>query len=379
MGLTASARSQAPALSAPAHPTSSPPCANRPALAAGPDPRAKIGLALGGGAALGWTHIGILRALEARGIRPDIVAGTSIGAVVGGGYAAGHLDALEAFARGLTRRKVFGYLDFNVTGTGLISGQRLCTKLEETLKGVDIEDLERTFVAVAAEIGTGHELWLSRGSLVQAIRASYALPGIFRPVNVNGRWLFDGALTNPIPVSVCRALGARYVIAVNLNADTTGRGTVEPNFDVGSANATPADPALSEQPAAGGVRKLLQRQLFGRTGEDNPVPGISTVMIDAFSIVQDRISRARLAGDPPDIVLKPRLQGIGLFDFHRAEEMIARGEEVVAREADDLDHDLSARGLKGVNQDRDALPRPLDANESARGLASPEVAEAPAP
>ena len=177
----------------------------------------KIGIALGGGAARGWAHIGVLRALSQAGIVPDIVAGTSIGAVVGGCYAAGRLDELEGFARDLTRRKVFGYLDFNLSGSGLITGQRLVERLDGHLRDVHIEELATRFVAVATEIGTGHEVWLSRGRVVDAMRASYALPGIFKPMSIDGRWLFDGALVNPVPVSVCRALGARYVIAVNLN------------------------------------------------------------------------------------------------------------------------------------------------------------------
>src|ERR1700674_920892 len=121
----------------------------------------KIGLALGGGSARGWAHIGVLRALNAAGIHPDIIAGTSIGAVVGGCYVAGELGALEQFARELTRRKVLGFLDLNFSGSGLINGQRLCDILDSTLKGVTIEDLSKRFVAVATEIGTGHEVWLS--------------------------------------------------------------------------------------------------------------------------------------------------------------------------------------------------------------------------
>src|SRR5687767_9965165 len=148
----------------------------------------KIGLALGGGAARGWAHIGVLKALAAAGIKPDVIAGTSIGAVVGGCYAAGHLEDLEGFARQLTRRRVFGYLDFNFTGTGLISGQRLCERLDKHLGDRAIEDLDCRFTAVATEIGSGHEVWLSRGRLVDAVRASYALPGVFRPVKINGRW-----------------------------------------------------------------------------------------------------------------------------------------------------------------------------------------------
>ena len=294
----------------------------------------KIGLALGGGAARGWAHIGVLKALAAAGIKPDVIAGTSIGAVVGGCYAAGHLEDLEGFARQLTRRRVFGYLDFNFTGTGLISGQRLCERLDKHLGDRAIEDLDCRFTAVATEIGSGHEVWLSRGRLVDAVRASYALPGVFRPVKINGRWLFDGALVNPIPVTVCRALGASYVIAVNLNFDVCSRGTVVPHFE--AQLSAPAAP--EEEPIQGkngvAVRRLLQRQIFGR-GE--AVPGISTVMVDAFNIVQDRIARSRLAGDPPDVMISPRLNGIGLFDFHRAEELIGRGQAAVRREFDDIE------------------------------------------
>jgi NTE family protein len=304
----------------------------------------KIGLALGGGSARGWAHIGVLRALNEAGIHPDIVAGTSIGAVVGGCYVAGELAALEQFALELTRRKVLGFLDFNFSGSGLINGQRLCNVLDARLGGLAIEGLSKRFVAVATEIGTGHEIWLSRGRLVDAMRASYALPGIFRPVAVDGRWLFDGALVNPVPVSVCRALGARYVIAVNVNWDTSGRGTVVPHLE---APAQSEEPPATPEPDAGmlarngrAVKKLLQRQVFGRT--DNG-PGISRVMVEAFNIVQDRIARSRLAGDPPDIVISPRLPAFGLFDFHRAEALIQCGVAAARRELDGIKHELAER------------------------------------
>jgi NTE family protein len=302
--------------------------------------KVKIGLALGGGAARGWAHIGVLRALNNAGIKPDIIAGTSIGAVVGACDVTGHLDDLENFARELTRRRVLGYLDFNLSGTGLITGHRLGERLHKHLGETRIEDMPRRFTAVATEIGTGHEVWLSRGSLVEAVRASYALPGVFRPVKVDGRWLFDGALVNPIPVSVCRALGARYVIAVNLNIDISNRGTIS------NINPMPqSDLEMEETPPVTGkngiaVRRLLQRQILGK-GDD--VPGISTVMVDAFNIVQDRIARSRLAGDPPDSMISPRLHGIGLFDFHRADELIARGEAAAKREIEDLARELNLR------------------------------------
>jgi NTE family protein len=312
----------------------------------------KIGLALGGGSARGWAHIGVLRALNQAGIHPDIVAGTSIGAVVGGCYVAGELNALEQFARDLTRRKVLSFLDFNFSGSGIITGQRLCSVLDSKLSEVAIESLSKRFVAVATEIGTGHEIWLSRGRLVQAMRASYALPGIFRPVNIDGRWLFDGALVNPIPVSVCRALGARYVIAVNVNSDVCGRGTVVPEMEA----LPPPQPSL--EPEAGllarngrAVKKLLQRQFFGRA--DNG-PGISRVMMEAFNIVQDRISRSRLAGDPPDVIIQPRLPAFGIFDFHRAEGLIQCGIAAASREIEDIKREIASRRIHGAMLARSA-------------------------
>lgn len=327
----------------------------------------KIGLALGGGAARGWAHIGVLKALSKAGIRPDIIAGTSIGAVVGGCYASGNLEDLEGFARELTPRRIFGYLDFNLAGNGLISGQRLCDRLETHMGDRNIEDLPLRFTAVATEIGTGHEHWLSRGRVVDAVRASYALPGIFKPVKINGRWLFDGALVNPIPVSVCRALGARYVIAVNLNFDILGRGSVitapENNYGEDDTDNEPYELAESRQRK--GVRGLLQRQIFGR---GDGAPGISTVMVDAFNIVQDRIARSRLAGDPPDAMISPRLQDMGLFDFHRAEDAIARGEHAVERQLGDIVRELHSRDSHQAIA-RNERNRPLETKSA--GLPQP--------
>jgi NTE family protein len=296
--------------------------------------KAKIGLALGGGAARGWAHIGVLKALVAAGIEPDIIVGTSIGAVVGGCHAAGQLESLEEFARELTRRRVFGYLDFNFAGTALINGQRVCDRLERQLGDLHIEDLDPHFTAVATELGTGHEIWLSRGRLTDAVRASYALPGIFRPVKINGRWLFDGALVNPIPVSVARAHGARYVIAVNLNFDICGRGTIVPHLEPDIAED--AEPSTNGR----GMRGLLKRQVLGKS---EATPGISTVMVEAFNIVQDRIARSRLAGDPPDAMINLRLSDIGLFDFHRADELIRRGEEAAKRHLAEMHREIDAR------------------------------------
>jgi len=291
--------------------------------------RPTIGLALGGGAARGFAHIGVIRTLVAHGIVPDVIVGTSIGAVVGGSYAANHLDGLEEWARGLTVRGVLSYLDISLSGSGLIRGGHLATRLEAAMSDCRIDDLPIRFAAIATEFNTGHEIWLTRGRLADALRASYALPGIFPPVRIGGRWLVDGALVNPVPVSAARALGARLVIAVNLNSDLFGRGTII--ADHGSDDSDEIEPEK-----ANGLRGMfagnrsLRRQVLGSRGR----PGIPTVMVEAFNVMQDRITRARLAGDPPDVLISPRLGGIGWFDFHRAKEAIDIGTEAAEKSTD---------------------------------------------
>jgi NTE family protein len=300
--------------------------------------RLTIGLALGCGAARGFAHIGVLRTLLANGIRPDVVTGTSIGAVIAGVYAAGRLDAFEAWARELTRGRVFGYLDFSFSGSGLIGGSRLADDLVRELGDVRFDELPVRVAAIATEVGTGHEIWLTRGRLADAMYASYALPGIFPPYRIGGRWLMDGALVNPVPVSAARSLGARLVIAVNLNADNFGRGTViqnhGPDFDEGLQPSTePPHESLR-----GKAEQLFKRRFFGSPGK----PGLSTVMVDAFNIVQDRITRTRLAADPPDTLIAPRLARFGVFDFHRADEAIKLGVEATEKALENIAEAMQA-------------------------------------
>jgi NTE family protein len=288
--------------------------------------RPSIGLVLGSGAARGFAHIGVLHALKAAGIVPDIIVGTSIGALVGGCYAVGKLDPLEEWARSLTKRRIISYLDVRIGGSGLISGGRLAIQLQESIGGAVIEDLPIRFAAIATEVSTGHEVWLARGSLTLALRASYALPGIFPPIYLGGRWLVDGALVNPMPVSVARAFGAHVVIAVNLNADRFGRGATISSH---GADAHDFDRAAPTDKAAGflglrgmfGAERAIKRQFI----PNQERPGFSTVMIESFNIMQDRLTRMRLAGDPPDVHINPRIGRVGFLDFHRAAETIEAG------------------------------------------------------
>jgi len=246
-------------------------------------------------------------------------------------------------------RSILSYLDISLSGSGLIRGGHLASKLEAGLADSRIDDLPIRFAAIATEFNTGHEIWLTRGRLAEALRASYALPGIFPPVLIGGRWLVDGALVNPVPVSAARALGARLVIAVNLNSDLFGRGTI-------IADHGPDDSDVKEAAKPNGLRGLfggegsLARQFLGRRGR----PGIPTVMVEAFNVMQDRITRARLAGDPPDVLISPRLGGIGWFDFHRGAEAIAIGTEA------------AEKAIDAVTEAVAALSQPYDGNAVAK-------------
>src|SRR5690349_18526260 len=249
--------------------------------------RPVIGLALGGGAARGLSHIGILRTLIAHGIVPNIVVGTSIGAVVAGAYAAGHLDKLEEWARGLQPRNIFSYLDIRLNGSGLIGGAKLAAELEASMGQTLIEDLPIKYATVATEVRTGHEIWLTNGPMVEAMRASYALPGIFSPVLVGDRWLVDGALVNPVPVSAARAFGAEIVIAANVSSDVFAHSTTIYSHGQSPEVTVAATPeVLDPSPPKRGFGKLfsaeraMKREFFGSGGR----PGISTVMVDAFNI-----------------------------------------------------------------------------------------------
>jgi NTE family protein len=278
--------------------------------------RIRIGLALGSGVARGWAHLGVLKAIDRLGLVPDIIAGTSIGALIGGFYAAGGVDGLEQWARKLTTLRMLRYLKLPLNG-GMVSGTKLFNEAQAFLGDLAIEDLPVPFVAVATDLWTGHEIWLRDGKLVEAMRASLSLPGVFKPRRIRGHWLVDGALVNPVPVSVCRALGAEMVIAVNLNHDIIGKAheSDEPPEEDGDTLAN-----------------LTASLRHFRHGE----PSTFNVMVTSLNIIQDRIARSRLAGEPPDVSINPRIGHIGLLEFDRAEELISAGEEAVDRAMPEL-------------------------------------------
>jgi NTE family protein len=300
----------------------------------------KIGLALGSGSARGWAHIGVIRALEKEGITPDIVTGCSIGSLVGAAYASGHLDILEKWVRELSFWDVVRLLDVKMLG-GLIEGESLMSSFEDKIRNVNIEELPLPFAAVATDLSSGREVWLQTGLLPDAVRASIALPGLFSPLKSDGRWLVDGGLTNPVPVSLCRAMGADLIIAVNLNSDIVGRHIKSP--EVRKQEVREEERDLFNQLIRKVNTGLFEARLGRWTrekGKKDSIPGMFEVMASAINIMQDRITKSRMAGEPPDVLLSPRLGRLGLLEFDRAEEAIAEGYDTVCRMLPTLHHVL---------------------------------------
>ena len=290
----------------------------------------RIGLALGSGSARGWAHIGAIRALEARNVRPDVVCGSSVGALVGASYAAGELEKLENWVTGLAWITVVRLMDLTWKG-GLISGNRLFSVFRNTLfEKRDIADLPVKFGAIATELATGREVWLQHGDLLDAVRASCAMPGVFAPVLRDGVVLVDGGLVNPVPVSMCRAFGADIVIAVDLSWGKLGA-----YRDRGGSQVLEIPP---QQQDASWIRRVLRRSR--KESEETRVPSIFEVFNTSLDIVEQRVARSRLAGDPADVLITPLLPHFGTMEYHRSAEAIAEGRAAVERMAPLLDQVL---------------------------------------
>ncbi|MGU3627932.1 patatin-like phospholipase family protein [Comamonas sp. C24C] len=323
-----------------------------------------VGLALGSGSARGWAHFGVLRALREAGVSPDIICGTSIGSLVGATYAAGEMDAFESWVLGLGKRKVFGFMDFNLGG-GLLKGEKIIEFWRENFVQETVEELGTPFGCVATDLQTGAEVWLRKGSIAEAVRASIALPGLFTPVMREGRLLVDGGLVNPVPVSLARAMGADIVIAVDLNADIMRRHMraadmgenelrmhsrelkvsalhteeVEPPLPLGqipealAANGSPLGWTGAWKRSMTSVKTLSSTVMRrGRKGDgfdegddSMPVPSLVNVVMASVNIMQMRITRSRMAGDPAEVLIAPRLSHVGLMDFYRGRESIDEG------------------------------------------------------
>lgn len=299
----------------------------------------KLGLALGSGAARGWAHIGVLRGLDEIGVKPDMIAGCSVGALVGGAYLLDALDAFEGWARELKPLSALQRFTLKVDRGGFINTGPAFEAFREYDKL--IEDLPMRYAAVAADLGTGEEVIITEGSVIDAARASSAIPVVFHAVQRNNRWLVDGALANPAPVSVARSLGADVVVAVDLNAVPR----VLDRFDPPPASP-PALTEKSQLPATtftGAVSRLIddtqaavQRQIDFAKARAHASPHLFETAYAAADIFQMHLARARAIADPPDVMLKPDMRDAMPTAFDRADEFIEEGRQALLTQADHI-------------------------------------------
>ena len=325
----------------------------------------KIGLALGAGAARGWTHIGIIKALEKLGVKIDVVAGCSIGAYVGAAYASGKLDELEEWACSLTDWQVLALMGVGLRRGGIASGQKVFDKLSSEFCVEHYEDMLKPFASVATDLYSGREVVFNAGPIGDTIQASCAIPALFAPVAHGDRWLVDGAVVNPVPVNLCRQLGADFVIAVNLNADfrplmieklrqdheenqrktedffTKSQNVLKQWFSPDSKEEKDSQSETDESIASEVIEKIEEEvtEVPAKAKKSSP-PGIMSVMSSSLDILQARVTRSRLAGDPPDILIEPQLTDVGIMEFHRAQELCTKGEETIARVAEQIRYQL---------------------------------------
>lgn len=301
-----------------------------------------IGLALGSGSSRGWSHIGIISALADLGIVPDIVCGTSIGALVGASYISNNIEKLEDWTCSLTKLKMARFFEINTSLNGFVNTERFHDFLNEYVASDEllIEDFTKHYAAVSTDLETGREVWLTKGPVIEAVWSSISIPGLFPAIKNNNKWLVDGGLVNPIPISVCRALGADIVIAVNLNGDIVGKRFNKPK------NIIKADIKPDTGTGTGVVGKIsdLVREytgsVFTMTKDDDQPPSLFEAIAGSVNITQDRITRSRMAGDPPDILLSPKISDIGLLEFYRASEAISEGKKCVERMIPEINHIL---------------------------------------
>jgi NTE family protein len=321
-----------------------------------PADRPRLGLALGGGAARGWSHLGVLEELAAMGVKPDLIAGCSIGSVVGAFYAEGKLEDLRAFAEELTVLKMIDFLDLTFKSGGVIHGNKVIKWIEAELGEITIEDLSLPFGAVAADIRTGGEVWMRQGPVAQAIRASIAIPGLLTPWPLHGRWLTDGGLVNPVPVSLARAMGAEVVIAVDIN------GGAFRFFDDTAGDLVPADPAPTPEPTPpnwldeladhlpGGLKESTRKMVRDMLREKDRGPQQYEVIVNAISVMSTRITRARAAMDPADVMIAPDLASINVTQFYKAKEAIEAGREATRRLAPQIEAAIGFSAPKALDQ-----------------------------
>ncbi len=310
-----------------------------------PRPHGKVGLVLGSGSARGWSHIGVIRALTEAGIQVDYVAGTSIGALVGAAYATDTIEVLEEWALQLEWKQILSFMDVVLPKSGLIDGKKIAGLIRQHIHVKNIEELPLPFSAIATDLRMGQEVVLRKGDIIEAVRASISLPGIFTPVEKDHAFLIDGGLVNPLPVSTARDMGADFVIAVDLNSDVLPKKRIPPPLSTGNRSipsrirhglgvgaAHPLALSLRKRISSLDLSVVMQIKTWL---EPNLSPDIFEVMSTSIRIMQTQVTKSNLQANPPDLLIQPKLGHINLMEFHRAEEAIAEGYRAAKSQLED--------------------------------------------
>lgn len=326
-----------------------------------------VGLALGSGSSRGWAHIGVIEALREAKIPIDFIAGCSVGGYVGALYAADSLESLKAFVLKMNGKKVFSYFDVVFPRSGLLNGTKRVRELFSMHTDVtDFSQLKIPVAMVAADLKTGDKVVLTSGSLLDALRATMSIPGLFAPARIRGRFLVDGALVDPVPVGVARAMGADVVIAVDLAGGLASRKKqgdppLKASIHTGQAASAQQGPdgktgavditAIEKSDAPSEMKSDLLQKLADhyasaensfRTkinellGRESDMPDIIETVMSSINIMQGRISRINLAVDPPDILIQPRLRGLKMMDFDQVAHVIEEGYIGVKERIEDI-------------------------------------------
>jgi NTE family protein len=309
--------------------------------------RKTVSLVLGSGSSRGWAHIGAIEALEGGHIPIDSIVGCSIGSYVGAIYAAGGIQSLKEFVLRMDGKKVFSYFDIVLPRSGLLNGTKKLRELYSMHTNArDFAELQVPVMMVATDLETGAKVVLNSGSIMEALRATMSIPGIFAPARVKNRWLVDGGLVDPVPVDVARATGAEVVIAVNLASRIVSR----------KKWTNPAKPVRLKPPGhqenkdeeqkSELIRKLaefytasessLKHKIREILKKESAVPDIMEAVTNSINIMQDQITRINLAVSPPDILIQPRLGGLKMFDFDHVEHTIEEGYIAVREKMEDI-------------------------------------------
>ncbi|WP_419810984.1 patatin-like phospholipase family protein [Bacterioplanoides sp.] len=326
-----------------------------------------VSLCLGSGGARGYTHIGVIDEVLARGYDITSISGCSMGAIVGGFYAAGRLEAFREWVTDLTYLKVLKLVDFSLVSNGAIRGDRIFNTLDDMLDGVQIEDLQLPFTAVATDLTHKKELWFQKGSLNKAIRASAAIPSLLTPVISNGRMLVDGGVLNPLPIAPCVSAHADFIMAVDLNADIPmpadfapepqpspeqksdwfdgvvntaldKAGQILDHFDNKPATSKEALAPSEDAPVKQSAPHLAQENL-----------GKLEILNQMFEVMQASLSGFKTAGYQPDLLMRVPATCCEFYEFYRADEMIRLGRHI-ASEALDAFEQKGASSLYGLGQ-----------------------------